>query len=56
MSKGSKRRPTLVSQEQADRNYEAFLESSKKARQKEARKAFYEKQKKPSRESVDPLP
>ena len=56
VSKGSKRRPTLVSQEQADRNYEAFLESSKKARQKEAREAFYDKQKKPSREAVDPLP
>ena len=41
--KGSKRRPRLVSQEQADRNYEAFQESAKKARQKEAREAFYAK-------------
>ena len=34
MSKGSKRRPPLVSQEQVDLNYEAFLASNVRYRAK----------------------
>lgn len=37
--KGSKRRPRLVSQEQADKNYEAFQRSMRKDRQKAAKGA-----------------
>ena len=36
MSKGSKRRPTLVSREQADANYIAFQKSAQLAREEKA--------------------
>ena len=38
MSKGSKRRPPLVSQEQVDLNYEAFLASNVRYRAKKDKK------------------
>ena len=37
--KGSKRRPTLVSQAQADKNYAAFQRSMAKERKKAEKKA-----------------
>lgn len=44
MSKGSKRRPTLVSREQADANYIAFQKSARLAREeKDTTEASVEK-------------
>lgn len=44
MSKGSKRRPTLVSREQADTNYIAFQKSARLAREeKDTTEASVEK-------------
>ena len=56
MSKGSKRRPPLVSQEQVDLNYEAFLASNVRYRAKKEKASQEESQPQQSPALVEPQP